>query len=121
MTMKFMTAGIAMAALLAMAACDETTGGTGGAGGFGGTGGIGGFGGIGGGTGGIGGGTGGTGPSCFECACDYLLSEGGCKDKCDKDFNGNPNTPNFCNDVNALPQCAECIQDKCGSAPSQCF
>ncbi|APR85267.1 Hypothetical protein A7982_10616 [Minicystis rosea] len=120
MTMKFMTAGIAMAALLAMAACkSESTGGAGGSIGGGGTGGIPGGGGSGGNPGG--GGTGGTGPTCQECACDFLLSEGGCKDKCDKDANGNPNTPNFCNGVSALSQCAACIQDSCGAAPSECF
>ena len=59
--------------------------------------------------------------SCFSCACDYLVSEGGCMDVCDKDYNGNPSTPNFCDGVNALPVCAACILNSCGeSDPNNC-
>jgi hypothetical protein len=68
--------------------------------------------------------TGGSG-SCHQCACVDLLSAGGCADKCDSAQNGNPNTPNFCNGVSALPQCAACLADRCSSAsptdPSGCM
>ncbi|MBS2033221.1 MAG: hypothetical protein JST54_35435 [Deltaproteobacteria bacterium] len=39
-------------------------------------------------------------------------------------MNGNPNTPNFCDGVPALPQCAACLQNACGvqnpSDPMSC-
>ena len=89
-----------------------------------GTGGYAGGGGCGGGCGGYGGyggGGGGSAPSCYSCACDYLVSEGGCMDVCDKDYNGNPSTLNFCDGVNALPVCAACILNSCGeSDPNSC-
>jgi hypothetical protein len=67
MTMKFFSAGIVMAGLLALTACkSSSTGGAGGTGGTGGAGGSGGTGGVGG-TGGQGG-TGGSGVDC-TCAC----------------------------------------------------
>lgn len=116
MTMKFFSAGVVMSAVLALAACKSETIGSGGAGGFGGVGGVGGIGGV----GGVGG-VGGTAPTCAECACDYLMSEGGCKDLCDMNFNGTTN-PNFCNNSNALSQCAACIAATCGATdPTQCF
>jgi Cys-rich repeat protein len=55
-----------------------------------------------------------TGPTCKTCACTDLLSAGGCANLCDSMQNGNPNTPNFCNDHAALPQCAKCLEDNCG-------
>src|SRR5262249_60434771 len=103
MTMKFFSAGIVMAALLALSACKSETTGSGGGGGTGGTGGTGGVGGTGG-TGGQGG-TGGTAPSCNQCACVDLISAGGCADKCKMGTNGTT-TPNFCDGVAALQQCS---------------
>lgn len=119
MNIKLISAIIAVCGLIGVAACGDGTGGGGAGGDTGGTGGTGGVGG----TGGIGGtgGTGGTVVSCYSCACDFLLSESGCKDKCDKDFNGNPGTPNFCDGVSALPQCAACIASAClESDPLNC-
>jgi hypothetical protein len=56
------------------------------------------------------------GPTCHQCACEDKLANGGCADVCDMTQNGT-NTPNFCNGVNALPQCAKCLQDVCGALP----
>jgi hypothetical protein len=68
MTMKFFSAGIVMAGLLALTACKSSSpGGAGGTGGTGGTGGAGGSGGTGGTAGG--GGTGGTPSVDCTCAC----------------------------------------------------
>jgi Cys-rich repeat protein len=67
------------------------------------------------------------GTSCHKCACLDTLAEGGCANVCDSAQNGNPNTPNFCNMVNALPQCTKCLQDSCATAganptdPSGCM
>jgi hypothetical protein len=62
---------------------------------------------------------------CHQCACVDLLSSGGCADVCDQAQNGNPNTPNFCNGVAALPQCAACLTDRCAGSnpndPSSCM
>jgi Cys-rich repeat protein len=52
---------------------------------------------------------------CHQCACVDLLSSGGCADICDLAQNGT-NTPNFCNGVPALPQCAQCLADRCSLA-----
>jgi Cys-rich repeat protein len=57
-------------------------------------------------------------PSCHQCACIDILSAGGCANLCDSAQNGNPNTPNFCNGVSALPQCAKCLTDNCGGITS---
>jgi hypothetical protein len=121
MTMKFFSAGIAMAALLALAACkSEGTGGAGGGtGGTGGTGGSGGTAGGGGTTGG--GGTGGTAPSCYDCAC---ASDSPCKSVCDDmgvDANGNPKL-NFCtNGMTNGSQCGSCVATNCdGVALADC-
>jgi hypothetical protein len=54
------------------------------------------------------------GPSCHQCACIDLLSMGGCANVCDMAQNGT-STPNFCNGVAALPQCAKCLVDNCGT------
>jgi len=65
--------------------------------------------------------------SCHQCACTDTLAMGGCANVCDSAQNGNPGTPNFCNGVNALPQCTKCLQDNCGSSganptdPSGCM
>jgi hypothetical protein len=56
--------------------------------------------------------TGTTEVTCHECACTQLLSMGGCADLCDSAQNGTT-TPNFCNGVPALPQCAKCLVDLC--------
>jgi hypothetical protein len=91
-------------------------GGAGGVGGLGGAGGIGGLGGAGG-IGGLGGGGGaGGGAGDCMCACDTLMSAGGCADLCDDAQNSNPNVPNFCNDHAALTQCATCLEMHCGFA-----
>jgi hypothetical protein len=55
------------------------------------------------------------GPSCHQCACVDTLSEGGCANICDDTQNGTT-TPNFCNGVSALPQCAKCLADNCAAA-----
>jgi hypothetical protein len=54
------------------------------------------------------------GEGCYQCACVDLLSIGGCADICDMAKNGTT-TPNFCNGVPALPQCAACLADHCGN------
>jgi hypothetical protein len=51
--------------------------------------------------------------SCRQCACVANLSIGGCGDVCDMAKNGMPTTPNFCNGVAALPQCAMCLAEHC--------
>jgi len=112
MTMKFFSAGIAMSALLAMAACKSETGSTGGAGGS-----TGGAGGSTGGTGGTvgGGGTGGTTTSCFDCACD---SASPCYALCDSMVAGNLN---FCTaGMTNGTQCGACVQTTCGSDLANC-
>jgi Cys-rich repeat protein len=57
-----------------------------------------------------------SGTTCKQCACEDLLSAGGCANLCDSAQNGNPGTPNFCNGVNALPKCAQCLADSCAAA-----
>jgi hypothetical protein len=57
-----------------------------------------------------------TGSGCHQCACVDILSTGGCGDICDMAQNGT-STPNFCNGVSALPQCAKCLLDRCGNIP----
>jgi hypothetical protein len=54
-------------------------------------------------------------PSALDCvcACDTLLSGGGCGDICDMAKNGTT-TPNFCNGVAALSQCTNCLMANCG-------
>jgi hypothetical protein len=49
---------------------------------------------------------------CHQCACVDLLSEGGCANICDMAQSGT-STPNFCNGVAALPQCAKCLAANC--------
>ena len=56
-------------------------------------------------------------PSCQQCACIDLLSMGGCANVCKMGLNGT-STPNFCDGVAALPQCAKCLADLCGSLPN---
>jgi hypothetical protein len=56
------------------------------------------------------------GTTCQQCACQDLLSMGGCADRCKKGVNGT-NTPDFCDGVSALPQCAKCLQDHCSLMP----
>lgn len=55
-------------------------------------------------------------PSCFDCACGYLVSEGGCADVCDMAYQGEGGAPNFCNAATTLPECAKCIFTNCGEA-----
>jgi hypothetical protein len=65
---------------------------------------------------------------CQQCACLDPVAMGGCGDICDQNKSGTP-TPNFCNGVPALPQCAKCLLDHCGgldpppnpSDPSACM
>jgi Cys-rich repeat protein len=52
-------------------------------------------------------------PSCQQCACTDILSMGGCANVCKMSLNGTT-TPNFCDGVAALPQCAKCLSDNCG-------
>jgi Cys-rich repeat protein len=54
---------------------------------------------------------------CRQCACVDLLSMGGCADICKMGRNGTT-TPNFCDGVAALPQCARCLADNCGGITS---
>jgi Cys-rich repeat protein len=53
-------------------------------------------------------------PSCQQCACQDVLAMGGCANLCKMGLNGTT-TPNFCDGVSALPQCAQCLSDNCGS------
>lgn len=57
-----------------------------------------------------------TAPACADCAC-ALLSAGGCAELCDKHVAATA-APNFCNGVPALPQCANCMAERCGVTPS---
>jgi hypothetical protein len=52
--------------------------------------------------------------TCMECACVAPLSLGGCANVCKMGLNGTT-TPNFCDGAYALPQCAKCLADMCGS------
>ena len=146
--MKSVTvAGMALMALMALAACKSDGGNAGGAGGSGG--GVGGGGApVGGGGSGGGGappcdvdscggliGTWDTDPNalgtfCSQasadaydalnfCACSETAIGSGCAAICDGDQNGT-GTPNFCNGVAALPQCATCLQDVCGTEYDDC-
>jgi hypothetical protein len=54
------------------------------------------------------------------CACDETAIGTGCGAICDGDKNGT-GTPNWCNGVAALPQCATCLSDVCGSAYDACL
>lgn len=115
---KIWFSGIAIASIMALVACGNST--TGSAGGSGGSIGNGGSGGSIGGGGAIGGGGGTGGGSCFDCACTNKISEGGCADICTMGLNGTTN-PNFCDGSNALSQCAACIASTCGeSDPTAC-
>ena len=53
-------------------------------------------------------------PTCYDCACGYLVSEGGCADVCDMAYQGEGGAPNFCNAATTLPECAKCILTSCG-------
>jgi hypothetical protein len=117
MTMKFFSAGIAMAALLALGACKSESTGGGGAGGSIGSGGSdpGSGGSV------IGsGGSGGTVDSCFDCAC---ASDSPCVAVCDDmgvDSNGNPKL-NFCTaGMTNGSMCGQCVQENCGAALADC-
>lgn len=59
--------------------------------------------------------------ACLECACTYLSSDDpeGCADVCDNTISGS-GSPNFCNGVTALAQCAQCIEERCGYPPDYC-
>jgi hypothetical protein len=46
------------------------------------------------------------------CACDTLMSAGGCGDLCDQAKSG-ASAPDFCNGVPALTACAACIEGTC--------
>jgi hypothetical protein len=105
-----------VAGALVLAACGgkvvvDVPGGAGGSGGFGGTAST---------------GQGGASSTCMECACELLVSQGGCGDVCDDTKNGTPNMPNFCNGAPAATaQCAECLMAACGiintMAPELCL
>lgn len=58
-------------------------------------------------------------PSCRTCACALPLAEGGCADVCDAALSG-ASSPNLCNGVPALPQCASCISHVCLGDPANC-
>ena len=60
--------------------------------------------------------------SCMDCACVFMSGDtpAGCADTCDNTISGAPN-PNFCNGTAALSQCAQCILDRCGETPANCF
>src|SRR4051812_47491443 len=118
---KIWFSGIALASVMALVACgnggtsSSNNGGNGGSSSNGGGGANGGGGTANGGGGGTGGST-----SCFSCACDNLMSAGGCEDLCKMGVNGTTN-PNFCDGASALSQCAACIASTCGeSDPTAC-
>jgi hypothetical protein len=50
--------------------------------------------------------------SCHQCACVDPLSMGGCAEVCKS--NGLA-APNFCDGVPALPTCAKCLMNHCGT------
>jgi hypothetical protein len=54
------------------------------------------------------------------CACDETSIGSGCGAICDGDKNGT-GTPNFCNGVPALSQCAQCLSDVCGGQYDACL
>ena len=122
--------GVAMAALMSVAACGNGTGGTGGTPGTGGAG-----------TGGSTGngtpvgctsdaecltgetcdtatgacmGTPPAGTSCQQCACMDKVAMGGCADACTKSLcTGATCGDNFCDGHPALTTCTKCLQDHC--------
>jgi hypothetical protein len=47
------------------------------------------------------------------CACVTLMSAGGCGDVCSTMLNG-ATTPNFCEGMAPLAQCAACLAQNCG-------
>lgn len=60
-------------------------------------------------------------PTCYDCACGYMVSEGGCADLCDMAYQGDGGAANFCNGAPTLPECAKCIFTSCGeSDPIAC-
>jgi hypothetical protein len=117
MKLRLLSTIVAVSGLLAFTACKDDPG-VGGDGGTGGTGSTT--------TTPGGGGTGGTGvvtgPTCMDCACVYQSGDtpAGCADTCDNTISGATN-PNFCNGVNALSQCAQCIMDRCGETAANCL
>jgi hypothetical protein len=52
--------------------------------------------------------------TCHGCACLALMSQGGCADVCGGTVSSTT-TPNFCQGVPALPQCAACLNTKCAA------
>lgn len=53
------------------------------------------------------------------CVCTTVTASGGCADLCNEQFDGT-NVPNYCNGAVALSQCANCVEQRCGSELMTC-
>lgn len=57
--------------------------------------------------------------SCFDCACHWSQSFGGCREVCDQNASGGE-VADFCNWAPAQPRCEQCIQIHCNNDSSSC-